>query len=156
MHLPTVPTIIRDTREKDDHGYKFKASTSCAGMVEEKLDFGDYAIQHHLDLIIIERKASVTELCNNIGKHRERFERELQRMVDAKVARKYIVIEDYYSSIFRQKYTKMKPSAIFESIMAFQVKYGVAFLFVGTKEMGHKVTRSLLLKAYKYRCGNLI
>lgn len=150
----SLPWIIKDTREKT--GYKYIASKNCAGMVQEKLDFGDYAIKDYIDLVVVERKASVTELCNNLGKERERFAAELQRMIDAGVKRRYVVVEDYYSSIFRQKYTKMRPQAIFESIIGFEVKYNIHFIFAGTQEMGHRITRSLLLKSYKYYCEGIL
>ncbi len=149
-----LPTIIKDTREKS--GFNFKASKNCAGMIDEKLDFGDYAIKDHLDIVVVERKASVTELCNNIGRERDRFIRELQRIVDSGVKRKYVVIEDHYSSIFRQRYTQINPTAIFESIIGFQVEYDIPFLFAANKQNAHRVTRSLLLKAYKYHCQGRI
>ena len=146
-----LPTIIRDSREKPEHGYKFIKCETCLGMEIAKLDFGDYAIKGHLDLIVIERKQSVCELTNNIGKDRDRFESELQRMVNAGVKFRFVVVEDYYSSIFHQKFTRMHPNAIFESIHSLEIKYNVHFIFAGTAEMGHKIVRSLLLKAHKYR-----
>lgn len=151
-----LPTILRDSREKPDHGYKFVTSKNCAGMEVQKLDFGDYAIKDHLDLICIERKKSVTELCGNLGIHRKRFERELKRMIDAGCKRKYLIVEDYYSSIYRQKYTVMHPNAILESINAISIKYDLHIIFAGSHEMAHKLVRSLLLKAYKYRIEGLL
>lgn len=141
--------IIKDTREK--RGYNFSASKNCDGMVVEKLDFGDYAIKDHLDLIVVERKSSVIELCNNLGVSRDRFERELQRMIDAGVKRKYIVVEDYWSSTTRkQKFTRMSPNSVFESIIALMVKYDVHFIFAGKRELAQRITRSLLVKAYRH------
>lgn len=155
--MQELPIIVRDTREKPEHGFRFIASKTCAGMVEEKLDYGDYSIKDHTDLVVVERKQSVIELCGNLGKHRDRFERELQRMVDAGVRRRYVVVEDYWSSATRQqKYTKMRPESVFGSIIALQVKYNVHFIFAGTHDMAHKITRSLLLNAYKYHCQGLI
>ena len=120
-------------------------------MVIEKLDFGDYAIKDHPTLITIERKASCIELCGNIGKYRERFERELQRMIDAGVKHRFIVVEDYWSScVKRQRFSKMPPNVLFESVMTLTLKYDIQFIFAGTHEMAQKITRSLLLKAYKY------
>jgi ERCC4-type nuclease len=151
-----LPTIIRDSREKKHHGYNFIASKNCAGMEIAKLDFGDYAIKDYPDLIVIERKKSVSELCANLGVKRERFEAELQRMIDAGCKRKYIVIEDYYSSIYRQKFSRMHPNAILESLNAISIKYDVHVIFAGTHEMAHKIVRSLLLKAYDYRLEGVL
>lgn len=152
-----LPTIVRDTREKPEHGFRFIKSKSCAGMVEEKLDFGDYAIKDHPNLVVVERKQSVIELCGNLGKYRDRFERELQRMVDAGVKRKYIVVEEsWYAAQKKQKFTRMHPNAVFGSIMALQVKYDIPFHFVGDHDTAHRVTRSLLLNAWKYHCEGIL
>lgn len=151
-----LPTVLRDTREKEGHGYRFIKCDTCAGMEVAKLDFGDYAIKGHLDLIVIERKQSVSELTNNLGKERERFEAELQRIVNAGVKFRFVIVEDYYSSIFRQSYSHMHPNAIFESIHALEIKFNIHFIFAGNAEMAHKITRSLLLKAHKYRQEGLV
>lgn len=142
-----LPVIIIDSREKSP--YKFNKCKTCDGAEVAKLDYGDYQLKGLPDLIAIERKKNVVELCGNLGKQRERFERELQRMQAAKF--RFIVVEDYWSSIFRLKYSRVHPNALFESIMALELKYGVHFIFAGNRAMAHKITRSLLLKAYKYR-----
>ena len=190
-----LPTIIRDTREHEGHGYQFRASPKCAGMVTETLPFGDYALKDNLDLIVVERKSSVSELCGNLGQHRERFEAEFQRMIDAGVKRKYVIVEGHWGDIYRihrrylgakipeeleehllvlaeqygvkffiddteSKYvrgkTRMHPNAIFESINALSIKFGIDWRFVGTREVGHRMTRSLLLKAWKYHQEGLL
>lgn len=154
--MQELPVIIRDSREKQDYGFNFRKSKNCAGMIVQKLDFGDYAIQGHENLIVIERKQSVTELCGNLGKNRERFIRELERMNAAECKFKYVIIEDYYSSIDKQKYTRMRPNAIFQSIMSFEIKYGVHFVFAGGHARAHEITRSLLLWAHRYKMNGTI
>lgn len=152
-----LPIIIRDSREKPNHGYKFIKSASCSGMEVAALPFGDYALKGFPDLIIIERKQDIDEICSNIGVNRERFERELQKIVDANVKFRYIIVEDYWSSVFKQsKFSKMRPNAIFESIIALQIKYNIPFIFAGSSEMAHRITRSLLLKAHRYRLEGII
>ena len=149
--MDDLPVILKDSREKDDHGYNFIASANCAGMEVIKLDYGDYAIKGHLNLITIERKKTVTELCLNLGKNRNRFIAEIERMVRAGCKRKYVVVEDYYSSIFNQRFSKIPPNTLLESINSLSLKYNIHFIFAGNKAMAHKIVRSLLLKAYKYR-----
>lgn len=136
-----------DSREKSP--YKFNKCKNCAGCETSKLDYGDYQIKGMPELIAIERKKDVIELGGNLGKKRERFERELQRMQSAKF--RFIVVEDYWSSIFRLRYSRIHPNALFESIIALELKYGVHFIFAGNRAMAHKITRSLLLRAYKYK-----
>ena len=142
------PTILIDTREQMP--YSFRASVNLEGVEVIKLDFGDYAVKDELDLITIERKKSVIELCGNIGKNRKRFERELERMQEAK--RRIVLVEDYWSSLTKkQRFTRMPPNAVFESIIALELKYGVHFILAGTRPMAQRIARSLLVKAYKYR-----
>lgn len=143
------PIILRDSREKQ--GYQFNKCSRCMGTEDCKLDYGDYQIKDHPCLIVIERKKSVLELCKNFGKERERFKREFIRMNEAGCKFKYVIVEDYYSSINRiRKYSRMSPTAIFESIIAFELKYNVHFIFAGTRKYAHDITRSLLLRAYEY------
>lgn len=75
-------TIIKDTREQD--GYTFEPSSSryhtCKGMINRKLDTGDYSIEGLEDKLCIERKASVVEFANNIGHDTVRFTKEIERM----------------------------------------------------------------------------
>ena len=151
-----IPIILRDTREKPGYGFNFIRCDTCGGTEEVALEFGDYALKDFPSLIIVERKQDVGELCSNLGVNRERFERELQRMIDAQVRFKYVIIGDYYSSISRQKFSKMHPNAIFESIISLEIKYGVHFVFAGTHENAHRLTRSLLLKAYRYKLEGII
>ena len=147
-----LPIILVDTREQKP--YHFKSCATCSGSLVIKLDYGDYQLKDMQDLIVIERKQSIDELANNLGKDRARFERELERMQECQF--KFIIIEDYWSSIWRRSYTKMNPNAIFESIIALELKYDTRFCFVGNRENGHRITRALLLRAYKYRKNGII
>lgn len=147
-----LPTIIVDTREQEP--FEFRATDRCAGSESSKLDCGDYAIKDHTELIVIERKKGVDELCGNFGANRERFERELERMKTIRF--KYVVVEDYWSSIFKPSYSRMPPNVIFESIFALELKYGIHFIFAGSRTMAHNITRSLLLRAYKYKMEGIL
>jgi len=143
------PTILIDSREKEP--FRFRASANLAGTEVCKIDAGDYSIKGHEDLICIERKQSVTELAGNLGKHRARFERELERMQSCKF--KYIIIEDHWSSLMGKsiKYSRMKPKSVFESLIAFGLQYGVHYIFAGNKKQAQTITRSILVRAYRYR-----
>ena len=80
-------TVIRDTREKN--GWYFKETEYCQGMLEQKLDTGDYSIVGLEDILCIERKGCVSELANNIVD--KRFDRELERMEGFKY--KFLILE---------------------------------------------------------------
>lgn len=147
-----LPIIIVDTREQER--YEFKATEHCAGFEIAKLDCGDYGLKQYPNLIVIERKKSVDELCGNFGINRERFERELERMKSIKL--KYIVVEDYWTSIFRPHFSNLPVNVIFESIFALELKYNIHFIFAGTRSMAHNIVRVLLLRAYKYHVSGII
>lgn len=72
-------TVIRDTREKEGMGWLWSKSRYCEGTIARKLDQGDYAIEGYEDLMVIERKGSVSEWAQNLGVNWDRFERELER-----------------------------------------------------------------------------
>ena len=71
-------TVIKDTREQE--GYFFSAFNTCAGMIERKLDTGDYSIEGLEDKICIERKGCVEELAVNLGQKKYAFLDEIERM----------------------------------------------------------------------------
>ena len=81
--------IVRDTREQE--GYYFKPFGACTGMVNEKLDTGDYAILGLEDKCCVERKGSVEELALNLGQGKDRFYREIERMEE--FPHKFIILE---------------------------------------------------------------
>ena len=91
MAYKTAPpfTVIRDTREQE--GYYFSEFNTCAGMIDQKLDTGDYSIQGMEDKICIERKGCVEELAQNLGSKKHAFINEINRMED--FPHKYIVLE---------------------------------------------------------------
>jgi ERCC4-type nuclease len=140
------PVIIRDTREKC--GYKFNSSANCGGTIVQKLNAGDYSIVGLEDYIIIERKESMDELCKNLGKERARFMRELERM--AHVKHKFLIIEDYASSIFKRRFSHVKGSALLGSLASLMLKHGVQVIFAGQGKIGKAIAARLLHKAHEY------
>jgi len=88
--------IIRDTRER--HGWDFYFHN--VELISEKLDCGDYTTELLKDFVVIERKATATEIANNLGKKvaKARFYREFDRMKDLHKA--YIVCEFSESDVY--------------------------------------------------------
>lgn len=82
-------TVIKDTREQE--GYYFSKFNTCAGMIDQKLDTGDYSIQGLEDKICVERKGCVEELAINLGSKKQTFLREIERMES--FPHKYLVLE---------------------------------------------------------------
>jgi ERCC4-type nuclease len=140
--------ILVDTRENvNDHITSYFSGKrivfkSC------KLDSGDYSVMLPAapdlgivrDLyfdrqIIIERKASLEELSNNLAQCRERFEREFERVSQC---RKYLLIEGgSYSDIFTNNYsTGLNSTAFAASLMTFQCRFGLNLSFVSKEHSG--------------------
>ena len=71
-------TVIRDTREKEGHGWWYDEDAYCIGTEITKLDIGDYSIKDKEHILCIERKESVSEFAGNCGE--KRFLRELKAM----------------------------------------------------------------------------
>ena len=80
MARDKAPTykIVKDTREQK--GWNFSPYAQCEGMIEQKLDTGDYTILGMEDYVCVERKASVEELAMNLGSKKRAFMNEIQRM----------------------------------------------------------------------------
>lgn len=143
--------IIVDTREKT--GYSFKEYGNCTGMINKKLDTGDYSIEGLEDLICIERKSSVEEVAGNLVDSSRRLEREIERMGPYK--HKYIVCEFTMEELLNFPNSSTLPESIKQKIkvggkfllkklMEFQVYYNVHVVFCGNKENAFYFVASLL------------
>jgi len=88
-------TVIKDTRERD--GWFFSPYDKCAGMEVETLHTGDYTLRGFEDVVCVERKASVTELANNLGKSKKAFYAEMVRMQDFPF--KFLIFEFSFTDV---------------------------------------------------------
>jgi ERCC4-type nuclease len=153
--------VIKDTREQQ--GYFFGAYQSCLGMVEQKLDTGDYTIQGLEDKVCIERKSSVEELAINLGQKKYAFLDEIERMKNFE--HKFLVLEftledlaefpkntripaDKISSV------KITGKYILKCLIEFQLYNGVHVLFCGDKQHAFVTICSILKRINeKYTIG---
>lgn len=89
--------IIRDTRERNGWEFPFSGNEN---IISKKLDAGDYTTELLEDFVVVERKATATEIANNLGKKeaKARFYREFERMKDLQKA--YIVCEFPESNVY--------------------------------------------------------
>ena len=143
--------IIRDTREKK--GYYFNSYQACAGMVDRKLDTGDYSIEGLEDKICIERKASISELALNLGQGKKAFMNEIGRMKDHD--HKFLVLEFELEDLLKfpddtnipqskRKTVKISGKYILKCLMEFQIHDGVNVMFCGNKQNAFFMVSSLL------------
>ena len=148
-------TIIRDTREKE--GYTFEPSNTryhtCKGLIDRKLDTGDYSIEGLEDRLCIERKASVVELAGNVGHDRQRFLNEIERMKE--FPHKYIILEFSLSdlmmfpegsSILEKDWGKVKVTNTFmlKTLMEFQIFDDIHVIFCDSKKNAKWAVLSIL------------
>ena len=104
--------IIKDTREKEGHGWWYEEDAYCSGTTKKKVDIGDYAIEGMEHLLCIERKESVSEFAGNCGE--KRFLKELERM--ASFPHAFLILEFNWGDIERYPVGSTVPQAKWKSI----------------------------------------
>ena len=137
--------IIADSREQLP--YEFTGYPGVE-VTRAGLPAGDYSIPGAEHIAAIERKTLDDLIACLMGSNRERFARELARL--RPYVMKAVIVEATWEDIARGRYTsKMHPQAALQSILAMQVRYGIPFLFCGSREGGQYVCHGLLSK-YAY------
>jgi ERCC4-type nuclease len=133
--------ILIDTREQQPFSFtRYEVATEPA-----TLPVGDYSLPGFEDRVAVERKALEDLISCLMGSNRDRFERELYR------GRHYdlfaVVVEATLSDVLRGHYRSgMKAHAALQSIIAFQVRYRVPFVWAGNRKGAEYITYSLLSK----------
>tara|TARA_R110002020_G_scaffold81578_1_gene202460 strand:+ start:1903 stop:2388 length:486 start_codon:yes stop_codon:yes gene_type:complete len=143
-------TVIKDTREQE--GYYFSKYDKCEGMIERKLDTGDYSIEGLEEKICVERKASPEELATNLGQKKNAFMNEIGRMKTFR--HKFILLEFSLqdlvefpegSRIPESQKAKVKISGkyMLKMLMEFQLKHNIHVVFCGNKHNAFLTLTSL-------------
>ena len=107
------------------------------------LPVGDYSLPGFQDSAALERKSLNDLLGWLMGKDRDRFERELAR------GRHYdlfaVVVEASLADVSQGHYRSvMKPKAALQSIITFQVRYRIPFVWAGNRTGAEYMTYSFL------------
>jgi len=133
--------ILIDSREQLPFTFsKFGVTTAVEG-----LPVGDYSLPGFTDRVAVERKELDDLIGCLVSENRKRFERELTR------ARHFdlfaVVVEAPLSAVSQGRYrSEMKAHAALQSIITFQVRYRVPFVWAGSREGAEYVTHGLLSK----------
>lgn len=132
--------ILQDSRETLP--YEFKGYDCQVETVT--LSCGDYSLPGFEDRCALERK-SLNDLIGCLTVGRARFERELAR------ARSYdffaVVVEASLADVYNGKYqSAMAPQSALQSLVAFQIRYRVPFVWCGNRAGGELMTHSFLSK----------
>ena len=142
--------VIKDTREQE--GYYFSEYGNCLGMVEHKLDTGDYAIQGLEDKVCVERKGCIEELAINLGQKKHAFLNEIDRMND--FPHKFLILEFNLSDLVdfpensripEKNKAKLKITGkyMLKCLMEFQLYNDIHVLFCGNKRNGFLTVSSI-------------
>lgn len=154
-------TVIRDTREQN--GYEFSAFDTCSGMVEQKLDTGDYTILGLEDKVCIERKGCIEELATNLGQKKYAFLREIERMKN--FPHKFLVLEFSAEDLIRfpnetripiknKAALKITGKYMLKCLAEFALYDNVHILFCGNRTNAFLITTSILKRINeKYTIG---
>lgn len=131
-----------DTREQQP--FTFSAWPDVE-VTRATLPTGDYSLAGFESVIACERKELNDLIACLQNGNRERFERELAR--GAALHRFCVLVEGTLEDIKNGRYrSQMKPTAALQSLFAFQIRYGTAFLFCGNRAGAEYACYSLLAK----------
>ena len=104
--------------------------------VRATLATGDYSLAGYEGQVVLERK-SLADAYGTIGRGRERFERELERM--RPFACKGILVEATYADLLDPERqdpcwrSRVHPASVEGSLLAFRRRFGVEVLFAGNR-----------------------
>jgi ERCC4-type nuclease len=128
--------IIIDSREQRPFTFEGREDVE---VVTGSLITGDYSLAGLEDRVALERKSLADLVSCLTGSNRERFERELNRGQ----ALDYfaVVIEAGFTELMTKQYrSNLNHHAAAQSIIAFQVRHGVPFLWAGSRRAAEYLT----------------
>lgn len=134
-------TIICDSREREHGhvtGYFDKRKVAHTSRKLETGDYsamiGDMTLEHE---VVVERKASLDELCGNFTVDRQRLADEFTR-AKADGLKVFLVIENAsWSDIFLHNYrSKLEPKSLIATLLSWQVRYNITVVFCKPSESG--------------------
>lgn len=136
---PADVVAVVDTREQ------LPFDLAPLRMISGTLAAGDYSVQGLENYVAIERK-SLADLVSCCGAERERFERELQRLL-AYPTRCVIVEAHWVTLTIGGWRSAIKPASVVGSVLAW-MGAGVPFLFAGDRDAAqHAASRMLFIAA---------
>jgi DNA excision repair protein ERCC-4 len=134
-------SLIIDTREQMPYGFERYGCKTIAAA----LPAGDYAPVGYEGCAAIERKTIDDLVSCLMGNNRDRFERELSLL--KAYALGTVVVEGALDDVANHRYrSRMQPHAALQSILTFQVRYDVPFVWAGSRQGGEYVSYWLLQK----------
>lgn len=153
--MSKLPTIIFDTREQKPLDFSNLPIRGVKQLEVERatLKTGDYTIKGFEDSVCIERK-SVGDLYGTLFQGRDRFEKEMERMLSFK--HKYLVIEStpFGFAQYMEYHRDMRQfNSAFSSLMTWAERYGLKVRWcktpAGTAEYVARLALKIIEEANK-------
>jgi hypothetical protein len=149
--------IIFDSREKAGI-WDFSKYDCCEGQAMDTLGEGDYTLFGYENLIAIERKRTVAEISQNLGKYYDRFKREFERLQKYKY--KYCICEFTLEQLleypknstlpaWKIKTIKMNGKFMLKRINELEAEYKIEFIFCRDKIEAEEKAMELFQQAIK-------
>jgi ERCC4-type nuclease len=140
-------TVIADSREQNPF------DLSPLKTVQGSLTTGDYSILGLEHEVAIERK-SLQDLIGCVGRERERFDREVKRLLGYPV--RAVICEGSYGQIEAKAYRgSVHPNAVAGSIIGWCAS-GVPVIMAGTRARAQEIAVRMLVIAAKRRYAELV
>ena len=136
-------TVIQDTREQQ--GWYFSEYDKCSGMEIGTLKTGDYTMKGFEEMVCIERKASTSEIANNLGKKKKPFQAEMDAFLVLEFSMDDLLNYPKNSNVPKSKmgYVRITGKYLLKCLIEYQVWYNVKVLFCDNKQNAFAVTNSI-------------
>lgn len=145
--------ILIDTHEIKP--FEFAADAEVDEIISRHIETGDYTIDGFEDMLCIERKASVSEIANNIGE--KRFARQIERM--EKIPYRYIVCEFTFEDVvqfpkgstipkYKWKHLRINSKFIVKKLSEYENVYGIEIIYAGNRAAAKEITLQLMKDFY--------
>ena len=133
------PVVVIDSREQTPWQFENLPSELAT------LDTGDYSIRGLTHLVSVERK-SLDDLLGCVGRERDRFKRELQRLRAYRF--RCLIIEASYADIERGEWrSKIQPSHVIGSLAAWTAQFSLPVMLAGDHESAARFVEKYLYQA---------
>ncbi len=137
--MKIAPVIVVDSREQAP--LRFENLPAEPGT----LDTGDYSIRGLTHLIAVERK-SLNDLLACVGRDRDRFKRELQRLRAYRY--RLLVLEADAAALEAGVWqSHVKPSHVLGSLAAWTAQYGLPVWLAGSHEAAGRFVEKFLYQS---------
>jgi len=140
--------ILVDAQEK--HPYRFGGMVADANLkgrslvIETEwrsLKTGDYSIDGWEKHVTIERK-SLEDLYTTLGQHRDRFEREHQRMAGLGAGNSCVIIEANWERVLKHppRRSRLCPKVVFRTFLSWSQKFAVPWYCFDSRRLAEVAT----------------